>query len=230
MGKRIMSKHSSDEVHANGPHKYLEVWNEWHDNRSPTYPHEKVIQFVKRNFGEIDSQELTALDLGCGSGVHLEFLARMGFAVSGIDASPRAIENSKRRLAQISPTAKLTCTFLSEAKLPKDSYDCIVSTGVLDFAGPIETRSIAPLIEPALRPGGKALLIFAADGDFRQELHRDMGLHCYTRAEVNELFASSEKLQVWLDEYSTTYENGTIRQIDWLVTLRKLSSRDGASG
>ena len=41
------------------------------------------------------------LELGCGTGAHAEYLARMGYHVRGIDMSEGMIERAQRRLAKL---------------------------------------------------------------------------------------------------------------------------------
>ncbi len=55
----------------------IDIWNEWNNSGGPKYPHEKVIQFVFRNYplpiSENEGRRIDVLDLGCGNGVHTHF-------------------------------------------------------------------------------------------------------------------------------------------------------------
>lgn len=51
-----------------------------------------------RHFSSVSNRsEIQVLDLGCGAGNNSYFFAREGFSVTGIDASPTAIEYVKKR-------------------------------------------------------------------------------------------------------------------------------------
>lgn len=57
-----------------------EKWDELHAERKLHYPNEDVVRFVMRNW-QANKEGLIALDLGCGSGRHLVYLAKEGFRV-----------------------------------------------------------------------------------------------------------------------------------------------------
>lgn len=197
------------------------VWDDWNASKAPRYPHEKVVQFVMRNFGYPLAQGKQALDLGCGSGVHIAFLAACGFEVTGVDGSVVGISNAAELVGGLHARVDLQQAQISTFEAEPSSFDCLISIGVLDAAGIDEASKAIPRILGCLRPGGKALLVFAAEGDFRLEQVTDLGLHGYTREEVATLFDIADQAECWVDQYITTYENGRLSQIDWLVTLTK---------
>ena len=59
------------------------------------YPFAEVVSFVFRNRPSSQAEDLFALDVGCGSGVHSAFLADQGYKVLGIDSSEAAISAAK---------------------------------------------------------------------------------------------------------------------------------------
>ena len=197
------------------------VWDQWHVNSSPRFPHEKVIQFVYRNYsGGAPFRNFSALDLGCGNGIHAELLAELGMSVIGVDVSSVALAEARARLLEAGlSTVMFEQRLLSELDFPWQSFDLIISSGVLDYAGVDETVAAASRLPNWLKPGGKAFLIFAAEGDFRQSTVKDLDLHCYTRHEVDVLFPVSDSYELLVDQYITTYDNDALRQVDWLITL-----------
>jgi 2-polyprenyl-3-methyl-5-hydroxy-6-metoxy-1,4-benzoquinol methylase len=57
------------------------------------YPSENLVRYVGRNFYTVkDRSAITILEVGCGTGANLWYLAREGFSVYGIDGSNVAIE------------------------------------------------------------------------------------------------------------------------------------------
>src|SRR5580698_5080821 len=64
------------------------------------YPPEHVIRFVARSFFTAeDRSKVKLLEIGCGPGANVWFMAREGFSVCGIDGSATAIERATKRLA-----------------------------------------------------------------------------------------------------------------------------------
>ena len=59
------------------------------------YPYAEVVSFVKRLVRHKPLAGATALDIGCGSGVHAQFLAQEGAGVVAFDGSPSAIEHAQ---------------------------------------------------------------------------------------------------------------------------------------
>ena len=200
-----------------------DLWDTWHETSSPRFPQDKMVQFLYRNYRDrTDANTLSALDLGCGNGVHTELLVEMGMSVTGVDISPIALQKAKSRLAASKlPQPLFVEGLLSEQEFADESFDLIISSGVLDYAGVLETKVATSRIPNWLRPGGKAFLIFAATGDFRETTVKNLDLHCYTRLEVDDLFPSRKDMTVWVDRYITTYENNSMQQIDWLITLQR---------
>ena len=199
------------------------IWNEWHQTSGPRFPSEKFVQFLYRSYGrEENSISASALDLGCGSGIHAEVLVRLGMSVTGVDVSQAAMEQCRQRFEAAGlPTPLLIRSLFSNLEFHSKSFDLIISTGALDYAGQLEARLVSSLLPNWLRPGGKAFLLFAADGDFRQDTVKHLDLHCYTRQEVDEMFCARDGLDVWIDQCITTFQNDSKRQIDWIVTLER---------
>lgn len=76
------------------------VWEDVFSTRAwGMYPAEDLIRFVARNFYQTpDRAKVKALELGCGPGANLWFLAREGFATYGIDGSETAVKLATQRL------------------------------------------------------------------------------------------------------------------------------------
>src|SRR5262245_17194928 len=68
------------------------------------YPGEDLIRFVAReSAGVADRQSLKALELGCGPGANLWFLANEGIPFDAIDGSPSAVSQATARLTREKP-------------------------------------------------------------------------------------------------------------------------------
>jgi len=192
-------------------------WDAWNVGDRPKYPHEKVVQWVFRNYPQESRASSQALDMGCGSGVHTVFLADEGFAVTAVDVSAVGIANTRRRLADRSLHADLMVSPAESVLLTPRSFALAVCVGVLECLSlPAATETVEK-VAAALRDGGKALFLFPSDRDFRMKADNPLQLRGSTRDDVDVMFGQ-RFARVWVDRYITTYEGGAIEQNDWLVT------------
>ncbi|MBI4229556.1 MAG: methyltransferase domain-containing protein [Planctomycetes bacterium] len=100
-----------------------------------------------------------ALDVGCGCGRMVADLAERGWDATGIDLSPRMIEEAQTLLGRIGiapDRARVLCASLDRAGLPEGSFDLVTAAGVLDYQ-PQDDEFLASLAR-LLRPGGTLIL------------------------------------------------------------------------
>ncbi|MFC3853377.1 class I SAM-dependent methyltransferase [Salinispirillum marinum] len=65
------------------------------------YPGEDVIRFVARNFYKSpDRSAIKLLEVGCGTGANIWYMAREGFSVFGVDGSKTAVSLCEQRLSE----------------------------------------------------------------------------------------------------------------------------------
>ncbi|MBT1076942.1 class I SAM-dependent methyltransferase [Geobacter grbiciae] len=109
---------------------------------------EKPSRFLAERIEEVKTlcPGRKALDIACGEGRNSIFLARHGFAVTGLDISPVAVEKARRWAGR----EGLDCEFLL-ADLEKfrftETYDLIINFNFL-------LRDLIPREVAALTPGG----------------------------------------------------------------------------
>jgi len=91
------------------------------------YPPEHLVRFVAGNFYRASQREgVHLLEVGCGPGANVWFMAREGFKVSGIDGSPTAIRIAQERLAGEGLAADLRVGDFSSLPWPDGSFDGVV--------------------------------------------------------------------------------------------------------
>jgi len=88
-------------------------------------------EFLFKLLGPLEGRQV--LDVGCGDGLDLVTLARMGARVTGIDVSPGAVAAARRRagLNGVSDRVSLVCAPIQRAALPAGSFDVVWGAGIL---------------------------------------------------------------------------------------------------
>ena len=75
------------------------IWEKvFRENEWGKYPGESLIRFIARNYYKEKRNTVKLLEIGCGPGANIWYMAREGFDVTGIDGSETAIKKAKERL------------------------------------------------------------------------------------------------------------------------------------
>jgi SAM-dependent methyltransferase len=94
----------------------------------------------------------TALDIGCGEGQDLMFLAASGYRATGIDFSPSGLEKTRRLLHERGLGAQVRRENLRLWR-PEEAFDLVLSVNVLPFLGE-DADAVLENTLHAVRPGG----------------------------------------------------------------------------
>jgi SAM-dependent methyltransferase len=156
----------------------------------------------------------TILDLGSGTGRHVVTLARHGFAVSGIDASPEGIRSTRQWLAEEGLEAELHLGSMTE-RLPYGdaTFDAVLSVQVIHHAELATIRKVVQEVRRVLKGGG---FLFVTVPKLRNQGARfeqvepntfipldgpERGLphHYFTPAELRAVFGDFDIIGVHLD-------------------------------
>jgi SAM-dependent methyltransferase len=107
------------------------------------------------------TQHPRAVDLGCGTGANVVFLAERGFRATGLDFSPVALDKARRRAADAGVSSR--CRFI-EADLTADElppsespFDLLLDFGTIDDLAPSARPAAALLAAHLARPGARLL-------------------------------------------------------------------------
>jgi len=107
------------------------VWEKIFRNQTwGQYPAEPLIRFVARNFYRKKRRQIKFLELGCGPGANLWFLAREGFSFVGIDGSATAVRQAKGRLSKECPGwekfGEIIEGDVTKIHLGNDNFDAVI--------------------------------------------------------------------------------------------------------
>ncbi len=95
------------------------------------------------------------LDLGCGDGLTLAFLAEQGYEVTGIDYSKVGVENAKRRLAEKGKKARIVVEDIYKTLPFKDGeFDAVISYQVINHNRIVEIRKLLKEVRRILKKDG----------------------------------------------------------------------------
>jgi len=109
----------------------------------------KIVKFLKERNGE------KILDLGCGTGRHLIYLARHGFDVYGIDISRYGIKITKKWLKKENLKAHLKIGDIYKKLSYKNSFfDAIMSIKTMHHGKIENIRKLIKEMERILKPNG----------------------------------------------------------------------------
>ena len=155
--------------------------------------------------------EKRLLEIGCGLGIELGKLARLGFEVTGVDLAPNAVAMANRYLQQRSISGLTQVGNAEALDFPDECFDAVYSSGVLHHTPDIE--GAIGEIWRVLRPKGRILIVLYHRRSWFYILHRFSNvnvefddsdapvINAYTEQELRSLFGRFESLTVEFEYY-----------------------------
>lgn len=205
------------------------------------YPPEELVRFVARTFPEREAGKQSALEVGCGPGANLWYLAREGFGLAAIDGSEHAISLAKQRLVDELPgkadkAADLRVGNFASLPWKAESFDLAIDIEALSANTSAVIIATLGEVHRVLKPGGWFFSKMfgpetsgATSGNILEPGTTEspsegplagIGLiHVFTRDELTRLFAGFSELR--LDWVHRSDRNGQYSVFEWLVQARK---------
>jgi SAM-dependent methyltransferase len=118
-------------------------------------PYDCIVSFVHQHQPRKDRAGIRILEVGCGTGNNIWYLAREGFNLSGIDASPEAITYASTRLAKENLEADLRVGDFTQLPFAENSFDLVFDRCSLTCCGLSFATQAVHEIHRVLTMGGK---------------------------------------------------------------------------
>ncbi|MBE9523832.1 MAG: class I SAM-dependent methyltransferase [Chloroflexi bacterium] len=99
-----------------------------------------------------------ALDLGCGTGTNVIYLAKRGWESIGIDFAPKAIRAARRKIKHHDYNTRFWVDDVTRLHKVSGSFDFILDMGCYHSLDSDEQKSYLKNVDRLLNPGGHYLL------------------------------------------------------------------------
>jgi ubiquinone/menaquinone biosynthesis C-methylase UbiE len=181
-------------------------------NYSPEEPEETIVNFA--SFLHRNRKEAT-MDLACGAGRHVVYMAQQGFTVTGTDISATGLKMTQKKLRERSLTATLVRTAMNNLPFSDSSFDAVICTRAIYHQRLRGIQQALSEIRRVLRKDGSVLIDFLskrtyihakgveieAETFMETEGHEKGIVHHYTdREELQRLFKDFNTISVDLHE------------------------------
>ncbi|MDO8527425.1 MAG: class I SAM-dependent methyltransferase [Deltaproteobacteria bacterium] len=132
------------------------TWEEVYQNTGfgGGYPDLELVRFVARNLYSKDRASTRILEVGCGVGANLWYLAREGFDVTGLDGSATAIKKCSERFKTQNLKGHLVVGDACALDFPDHYFDAVADIECIYANTLSDIRKILGEIHRVLKPGG----------------------------------------------------------------------------
>jgi len=127
--------------------------NRRHINR---YPFGQLVSCVMRSYGQRlkNREKRRVLEVGCGTGNNLGFLAEVGFEVYAIEGSETAAKIARQGLTEKGFKAEIIVGDFASIPWPDSFFDLVVDRESIYCNMPADIRRICSEVTRVLKPGG----------------------------------------------------------------------------
>lgn len=170
---------------------------------------------LQRVIAEEGIRPCRAIELGCGSGTNVVWLANQGFEVTALDLSPLAISRARDRAAAEAVNAHFLCA--DALSLPDlGTYDFFFDRGCYHVVRRIDVGSYLRALERVTHPGTVGLVL-AGNAREPHEPGPPVVEEGAIREELGRVFEIA-----WLREFRfDQVEEGGVRFLGWSCFVRR---------
>lgn len=214
------------------------------------YPSIPLVKFIASNFYEVaDRSHIRILEIGCGTGANIWFMAKEGFQVYGIDFSQTALNRLKTRLKNEDLEGQLGGLLVGDYldklnEFPNEYFDAIVDVESLYCNSFTKSQSIISNCFMKLRQGGLLFSQTFAENSYgfdseNVDYHEvipavgpstNTGRCRFTTEEdINLLYVTDSSRVISIEKQELhMYQSGTISE--WIIVSEKVTKKESKPG
>lgn len=196
------------------------------------WPAEDVVRFTSKNLR--DRSFKSVLDLGCGAGRHVIYLAKEGFRVIGCDIAWFGLEHARERLREEGLRAHLDVADITSLPYRVGCFDAVICRGAAFYNTYQGVRKVILEMHRVTRSGGLALVTLKSISDYRYRRGREVEPGTYETPDgpqqglVLHFFTQQQALKV-LEPFEILTMEHTTRTLndmryalaDWVIIAQK---------
>ncbi len=173
-------------------------------------PQKEIMRLAEA--GEIQG---IVLDVGCGTGENVLYLAGLGYEAWGIDRAATAIEKAKAKAAQRGLKANFLVADALDLQRLGRTFDTVIDTGLFHVFSDEERPLFADSLATVLRPGGTYYMLC-----FSEREPGSWGPRRVTQAEIRATFSQGWRINAIRQATFEINQPGEARA--WLSSITRL--------
>ncbi|MHA2104763.1 MAG: class I SAM-dependent methyltransferase [Candidatus Hodarchaeales archaeon] len=155
------------------------------------------------------------LDIGCGTGENSLIFAKLGYSVTGIDSSPKAIELASKKLNKNGLKLKFQVRNALNLANLVEKFDTIIDSGLFHIFSDIDRKIYIENLYQVLKSGGSLFILCFSDRETP-----GYGPRRVSKEEIKTSFEVGWDIEnIEETKFETNFLNGS--SIAWLIKLKK---------
>ncbi len=153
------------------------------------------------------------LDIGCGTGENLLYLAERGFVAMGIDGAPTAIEKARAKAKRRGLNAQFEVADALNLSIPTRQFDTVIDSGLFHVFSDEDRARFRDSLGRVIRLGGVYFLMCFSD-----QQPGDWGPRRVTQAEIRSTFSDGWRVD---DIQPSAFETNLGPAHAWLASISR---------
>jgi len=155
----------------------------------------------------------SVLDVGCGTGENVLYLAEHGYVATGVDGAPTAIKKARAKAKRRGLNASFEVGDALNLPTPERQFDTVIDSGLFHVFSDDERPRFRESLGRVLRLGGTYFLMCFSD---RQP--GDWGPRRVTQAEIRAVFSDGWRVN---SIEASAFDTNLVEAQAWLATISR---------